>query len=88
MSKLNIEDISDKEAFMYLANRMSKLSLEMREKYIVVMKGDGRTLIYKVGDILSHAEKVLKGERDEIGELELKYAKEEIAYERSINRKT
>lgn len=88
MPKLDTSGISDKEAFLHLANRISKLTLEQREKLVVVMGKNGKTLIYKLGEALAHAEKALKGERDEIGELELKLAKEELAYEKRFGRKT
>jgi len=87
MGKLSLANISDQEAFERLKLSFSRLSFEQQNRQVVIIVHGQPPIVYKLGDVLAHAQKVLQGIPDIIGQLELKYAKERIAYEAGFGRK-
>lgn len=88
MPRFSVKGISDQEAFEQRVKEIRIMKMSGRDERIVTISEEGCRIIYRLSDVPQHMERVLKGKKDTVGELEIKYAKEKIAYAKCMRSKT
>jgi len=88
LSRLNLTNITDREALEHRIKQLSTINMADKKIIICRITPTGKQIYYTLEEALAGLQRYAKGLPDEIGEFELLVAKKELAYDRMRGSKT